>query len=556
MPEISAEPVSTDASDADLLREFVQGDSESAFGRIVAKHSDWIYSSALRMLRDPHRAADVTQAVFVLLARKARTLSPRVQLTGWLFRATRNIALNVRRSESRRRKHERVAATMNSSKTDASSPIDAEALSTLKDQLDDAMSRLNAVDRDALLLRYFSNESFPAIAVTLGTSQAAARKRVARALAKLHDRLVRRGVTLPAAGFGVVLRQMTSSAPPSLPRVIVRTALTTPPAHIAAMASAGSSSIGITSIVAVAALLAIVAPLAVFLAGGFSSGTTRPVIVSQSAELVPRRTLTFTTTRPSAMKVGWLVSYSLAHAPGYGSGYRDHVTAIHKRFLDPQIELYALVEPGSEGDREQQRVIAENFPPSHTLDVTDVPSLRKLNVIVVSRDFRLRNEVADAINSAVQEGTGLLIHVGLNQFDGEGSAQELMGLSNSHYFWTRNPVPCQVVSDHPLLAGLKATLPDGKLTIANLNGTMGKLDRGTPLIEAEDLSLNNIRIPDEVLHPATGSPPKMYPMYLSQLGKGLIVNCQWDSIPAPLVDLTHGRFYIRCCEYLAHRPLD
>jgi hypothetical protein len=85
---------------------------------------------------------------------------------------------------------------------------------------------------------------------------------------------------------------------------------------------------------------------------------------------------------------------------------------------------------------------------------------------------------------------------------------------------------------------------------------MGTLDRGTPLIEAEDLSLNNIRIPDEVLHPATGSGPKMYPMYLSQLGKGLIVNCQWDSIPAPLVDLTHGRFYIRCCEYLSHRPLD
>jgi DNA-directed RNA polymerase specialized sigma24 family protein len=65
-----------DVEDIALLREYVDGHSESAFAGIVQRRVNLDYSVALRYTGNSEDAQDVTQAVFVILARKSRRPVP------------------------------------------------------------------------------------------------------------------------------------------------------------------------------------------------------------------------------------------------------------------------------------------------------------------------------------------------------------------------------------------------------------------------------------------------------------------------------------------------
>ncbi|MEO8427811.1 MAG: sigma factor [Verrucomicrobiota bacterium] len=97
--------------DLQLLLEYAEHGSEAAFREIVVRHTDLVYSSALRQVTSPDLAHDVAQSVFVDLARKAkslaRTLDQNASILGWLYRSTRFAALNQLRDERRRQAHER-----------------------------------------------------------------------------------------------------------------------------------------------------------------------------------------------------------------------------------------------------------------------------------------------------------------------------------------------------------------------------------------------------------------------------------------------------------------
>ena len=101
----------TEISDHDLLRQYIAG-SDSAFTALVARNIDAVYSAARRQVRDPHLAEDVTQAVFLILARKAWTLRSGVVIPAWLHRATRYCSANALRTQANRLRHERRAAQM------------------------------------------------------------------------------------------------------------------------------------------------------------------------------------------------------------------------------------------------------------------------------------------------------------------------------------------------------------------------------------------------------------------------------------------------------------
>src|ERR1700678_1863583 len=107
--------VTSDQPDSLLLRQFADHRSQDAFTELVSRHSDWVYSAAIRMVRDPHLAEDVTQGVFLVMADKAGKLTA-VPLHRWLFKVTRYAASNAIRARTRRDKHERRAA-MSSSET-------------------------------------------------------------------------------------------------------------------------------------------------------------------------------------------------------------------------------------------------------------------------------------------------------------------------------------------------------------------------------------------------------------------------------------------------------
>src|SRR5439155_1150122 len=106
--------------DAELLRRYAEDASESAFGELVARHIDLVYSAALRVVGgDTHLAQDVAQTVFADLARKARALSRHEVLTGWLYQATRFAAAKAVRTERRRSSREKEAVAMQELSSDA-----------------------------------------------------------------------------------------------------------------------------------------------------------------------------------------------------------------------------------------------------------------------------------------------------------------------------------------------------------------------------------------------------------------------------------------------------
>src|SRR3984957_527385 len=99
--------------DIALLRQYTEQNSEEAFAALVTRHINKVYSVALRHTRNPHQAEEITQAVFVILAKKASGLSKRVILSGWLYQTARLASVTFLRSEIRRARREQEAHMQN-----------------------------------------------------------------------------------------------------------------------------------------------------------------------------------------------------------------------------------------------------------------------------------------------------------------------------------------------------------------------------------------------------------------------------------------------------------
>ncbi len=237
--------------DAELLRAYAKDRSEPAFAELVRRHVNLVYSVALRNLAgDTQLAEDVTQQVFTDLAQKAGVLSGHAVLGGWLYRSTQFAAAKTVRSERRRRLREQEAEAMHASS--ASPEPDWEKLRPTLDRL---IGELDERDRDAVWLRFVANQSYSDIGTKLGLSENAARMRVDRALAKLHQRLSRAGITSSLAALGSALAgQVRSIAPAGLAGAVMQAVATVP--------AAGSGLFGGS----------LAASLTLFFAGGLAMG--------------------------------------------------------------------------------------------------------------------------------------------------------------------------------------------------------------------------------------------------------------------------------------------
>jgi uncharacterized protein (TIGR03435 family) len=193
-----------------LLKQYAEGD-ESAFTALFERHVHLIYSVALRQVRNPSHAEEITQAVFILLARKAKLLSPKIVLSGWLYQAARLTAAGLIKREIRRqhREQEVYMQTLTESETSL-----WEQIAPL---LDDAMGRLSEQDRNAIVLRFFENRTPQEVAGALKLNEVAARKRVSRALEKLRNFFAKRGVISTAAIIaGAISGNSVQAAPAAL----------------------------------------------------------------------------------------------------------------------------------------------------------------------------------------------------------------------------------------------------------------------------------------------------------------------------------------------------
>ena len=198
--------------DSQLLRDYALNGSEEAFEALTRRHIDLVHSAALRQVRDHYLADEVTQAVFLILARKAAALPEKAVIVGWLYRATHFAAGHVLRAERRRQNLQTKAVQM---ETLISHPNTEDTWKEMAPILDDILNRLGEKDRNAILLRYFDEKSLREVGIQLGSSEEAAKKRVSRALEKLKALLAKRGVVLPLAVIGAALTSSSVQAVPS-----------------------------------------------------------------------------------------------------------------------------------------------------------------------------------------------------------------------------------------------------------------------------------------------------------------------------------------------------
>ncbi|MGV3773687.1 MAG: sigma-70 family RNA polymerase sigma factor [Verrucomicrobiales bacterium] len=215
--------------DHELLREYIDNRSEAAFGELVNRHINLVHSAALRQVHgDAHAAEDITQSVFLDLARKAKSLARHTSLAGWLYTSARYLAANTRRSETRRRSREQEAQVMNEL---FNYPSSETPWAELRPLIDEAMHELSTPDREAILLRYFEKLSYADVGRRLRLSENAARMRAERALEKLRSILEKHGLATTTMGLSSILAlHAVSAAPGFLANRIANAVISTSPA--------------------------------------------------------------------------------------------------------------------------------------------------------------------------------------------------------------------------------------------------------------------------------------------------------------------------------------
>ncbi len=209
-----------ESDDITRLKQYVEGD-ESAFAVLVERYVHLVYSTALRQAGNPSQAEEITQAVFIILAQKAKSLGSRTILSGWLYQTARLAAANILRSEIRRQKREQEAYM--ESLLNEPTPSLWQQIAPL---LDDAMGHLSEKDRNVVVLRYFQNQSAAEIGVALGIDSATAQKRITRAVGRLRKFFAKRSVTHSVELItGTISTNSVQVAPVALAKSVITVAV-------------------------------------------------------------------------------------------------------------------------------------------------------------------------------------------------------------------------------------------------------------------------------------------------------------------------------------------
>jgi RNA polymerase sigma factor (sigma-70 family) len=198
----------TRQTDPALLEAFVSEGREEAFEALVHRYGGLVHGVCSRRLERVHDAEDASQAVFLILARKARALRRRSSLAGWLHRVATNVCLNARKAIERREAKQREVGPMTA--TESPDPREWEILSPV---LDGELNRLAEKYRAPLILHHLEGLTKEEVAGQLGWNEGTVSSRLHRGRELLRARLVRRGVGFSAGLLTTLLADYASASP-------------------------------------------------------------------------------------------------------------------------------------------------------------------------------------------------------------------------------------------------------------------------------------------------------------------------------------------------------
>ncbi len=177
------------SEDALLMRRAAQGD-QYAWRKIVETHLPAMNGLAFRMSLQDAAAEDVAQEAFLRLWKIAPTWKPEAQISTWLYRVVRNLAIDA----IRRRKTAAAEELEDDFKSNEPTPLENLSMSRGKAQISEAIQRLPERQRAAIILVHFGECTGAEAADALKVSIDALESLLARGRRRLRKILSDEGI--------------------------------------------------------------------------------------------------------------------------------------------------------------------------------------------------------------------------------------------------------------------------------------------------------------------------------------------------------------------------
>jgi len=175
------------SNDDELVDRARRGDA-GAFGELVRRHQNEVYTVALRMVADRHLAYDVAQDAFVRAWRAIGRFRGDAQFSTWIHRVTVNTALTHRDRRSRTRA-DSLEEDFREPEAEGLSPERAAESAEIRPHLEAALVALPDTLRAVVVLKDVYDWSHADIAGELGITVTAAKVRLHRARSRLRSAL-------------------------------------------------------------------------------------------------------------------------------------------------------------------------------------------------------------------------------------------------------------------------------------------------------------------------------------------------------------------------------